>query len=139
ILDQFIRAVEEEKPDAVIIAGDLYDRAVPPTEAVHLLNDDLEKIVLDLKIPVLAIAGNHDSPSRLNFGSKMMEDNGVFMQGELSNDLEPVVLNDDGGEVHFHLVPYTDPSTVRNILADETIRTHNDAAKAIVNRIKTNM
>lgn len=135
ILEQFIQAVEQEKPDAVIVAGDLYDRAVPPTEAVHLLNDVLETIVLKLKTPVLTIAGNHDSPSRLNFGSKMMENNGLYMVGNLTKDLDPVILHDEHGEVYFHLVPYTDPSVVRNVFADETIHTHDDAAKKIVQEI----
>src|SRR5699024_11372459 len=73
----------------------------------------------DLKIPVLAIAGNHDSPSRLNFGSKMMRENGYHIVGELPGKLEPVVLSDEHGEVHFHLVPYTDPSTVRNVFDED--------------------
>jgi len=139
ILNQFIQAIKEEKPDAVVVAGDLYDRAVPPTEAVHLLDKVLDEIVLDLKIPVLAIAGNHDSPSRLNFGSKMMRENGYHIVGELPGKLEPVVLFDEHGEVHFHLVPYTDPSTVRNVFDDEEIRTHHDAAEKIVQQIKENM
>lgn len=139
ILNQFIQAIKDERPDAVIIAGDLYDRAVPPTEAVHLLDRVLDEIVLGLKVPVLAIAGNHDSPSRLNFGSKMMRENGYHIVGELPEKLEPVVLTDDHGEVHFHLVPYTDPSTVRNVFEDDEIRTHHDAAEKIVHRIKENM
>ncbi|WP_373893631.1 exonuclease SbcCD subunit D [Virgibacillus sp. CBA3643] len=139
ILRQFIQAVEEEKPDAVIIAGDLYDRAVPPTEAVHLLDEALETIVLKLKTPVLAVAGNHDSPSRLNFGSGIMQNNGFHIVGNFTSDLHPVIFNDEHGEVHFHLVPYCDPSTVRNVLNDETIRTHNDATAKIVEHIKANM
>ena len=67
VMQDFIKAIEDEKPDAVIIAGDLYDRAVPPTEAVNLLDEVLETIVLKLKTPVLAIAGNHDSPSTSPF------------------------------------------------------------------------
>src|SRR5690625_4186274 len=136
ILRQFIHAIEEERPDAVIIAGDLYDRAVPPTEAVHLLDDVLGEIVLRLKTPILAIAGNHDSPSRLHFGSKMMKDNGFHIVGQLIKDYDPVILNDEFGEVHFHLVPYCDPSMVRNVFDDEDIRTHNDAMKKIVDHIQ---
>lgn len=139
ILEQFIEAIEVEKPDAVIIAGDLYDRAVPPTEAVHLLDDVLEKIVLKLKTPVLAIAGNHDSPSRLNFASKIMENNGLHMVGQLTKDLQPITLHDEHGQVHFHLIPYCDPSVVRHVFEDDEIRTHNDAAKKIVDHIKENM
>src|SRR5699024_11214421 len=79
ILEQFVQAIEKEKPDAVIIAGDLYDRAVPPTEAVHLLNDVLERIVLQLITTVLTIAGNHDSPRLLRFGIRIMENCGLHM------------------------------------------------------------
>ena len=111
------------KPDAVIIAGDLYDRAVPPTEAVNLLNEVLETIVLKLKTPVLAIAGNHDSPSRLDFGSKIMKANGCHIIGQISKNWNRVVLKDEHGEVHFHLVPYADPSVVRHVFEDEEIRT----------------
>ncbi|WP_067727472.1 exonuclease SbcCD subunit D [Oceanobacillus damuensis] len=139
VLKQFIQAVEEEKPDAVIIAGDLYDRAVPPIEAVHLLDEVLEKIVLKLKTPVIAVAGNHDSPSRLHFGSSIMRNNGFHIVGNLTKDLKPVILQDEHGEVHFHLIPYCDPSMVRNILADEEIRTHNDATQKIVQQIRSTM
>lgn len=139
ILKQFIEAIEDERPDAVIIAGDLYDRAVPPTEAVHLLDEVLEAIVLQLDTPVLAIAGNHDSPSRLNFGRKMMENNGFYMIGDFTKDLDPVILTDEYGEVHFHLVPYCDPSIVRNELEDDKIHSHNDAMKKIVQQITNKM
>ncbi|WP_078546517.1 exonuclease SbcCD subunit D [Litchfieldia alkalitelluris] len=138
ILDQFVQQIELEKPDAVIIAGDLYDRAVPPTEAVTLLDQVLEKIVIDLKTPVLAIAGNHDSPGRLNFGSNLMKKHGYFIKGQISKELEPVVLNDEFGEVHFHLIPYVDPSIVRDIFEDEDVRTHNDAMKKITEHIVNN-
>lgn len=139
LLQEFIHDIETEKPDAVIIAGDLYDRGVPPTEAVNLLNEVLETIVLKLKTPVFAIAGNHDSPSRLQFASKIMEANGCYMVGDLSKLLEPVVLKDEYGEVHFHLVPYADPSVVRHVLEDEDIRTHNDAMKKMTEIITAGM
>ena len=93
ILNQFIEAIEIEKPDAIVIAGDLYDRAVPPTEAVALLDEVLEKIVMDMKIPVIAIGGNHDSPGRLHFGSSLMQKNGYFIAGQVAKEIEPVILH----------------------------------------------
>lgn len=135
VLKQFVEAVEEEKPDVVIIAGDLYDRAVPPTEAVHLLDEVLETIVIKLNTPVLAVAGNHDSPGRLNFGSSIMKEKGFHIIGNYTNDFTPVVLNDEHGEVHFHLVPYCDPSVVRTILEDDEIRSHDDATKKTIEKI----
>src|SRR5690625_2258729 len=82
ILDEFLKEVEQEQPDAIIIAGDIYDRAIPPPEAIQLLNKVLDQIVLDMKIPVLAIAGNHDSPSRLHFGTGIMKENGFYLVGQ---------------------------------------------------------
>ncbi|MCZ8537868.1 exonuclease SbcCD subunit D [Paenisporosarcina quisquiliarum] len=139
VLQQFTEAIEEEKPDAVIIAGDLYDRAVPPTDAVNLLDEVLETIVLKMKTPVIAVSGNHDSPGRLNFGSRMMKSNGFYITGQLKKDLEPIVLLDAYGEVHFHLVPYADPSQVRHVLDDAEIRTHDDAMKKMIAHIESTM
>lgn len=139
VLEQFVEAVKEEKPDAVIIAGDLYDRSVPPTEAVELLDDILEQIVLDLGIPVLAIAGNHDSPDRLEFATRIMEGQGLHLVGQLKAEPRPVILQDEFGEVHVHLVPYADPARVRHTFGDDAIRTHDDAMKAIIDRITERM
>lgn len=132
VLRQLLEAIAIEKPDAVIIAGDLYDRAIPPTEAVQLLNDVLERIVLQLNTPVLVIAGNHDSPSRLHFGSNIMKEKGFHIVGQFNINERPVILNDEFGEVHFHLVPYCDPSIVRNAFQDDDIKTHDDAMRAII-------
>lgn len=139
ILKQFIEEIKLEQPDVIVIAGDLYDRAIPPPEAVTLLNDVLEEIVIELNIPVIAIAGNHDSPSRLQFGSQMMRERGFYLFGEWVKDQAPVIFSDDHGIVHFHPVPYCDPSIVRNEFADESIKTHQDAMKAIVHNLKDKM
>ncbi|MEK3951962.1 MULTISPECIES: exonuclease SbcCD subunit D [Psychrobacillus] len=139
VLEQFLQAIDIEKPDAVIIAGDLYDRAVPPTEAVHLLDELFAEIVLKRNTPLLTIAGNHDSPSRLNFGSQLMKETGLHIVGQLSRNMKSIVLNDTYGEVHFHLVPYADPSQVRYLMEDETIITHNQAMKKIIELIEEKM
>lgn len=139
VLEQFLQAIDIENPDAVIIAGDLYDRAVPPTEAVHLLDELFAEIVLKRNTPLLTIAGNHDSPSRLNFGSQLMKETGLHIVGQLSRNMQSIVLNDTYGEVHFHLVPYADPSQVRYLMEDETIITHNQAMKKIIELIEEKM
>ncbi|TQR17312.1 exonuclease SbcCD subunit D [Psychrobacillus vulpis] len=139
VLNQFIEAIDVEKPDAIIIAGDLYDRAVPPTDAVHLLDEILAEIVLKRNTPVLSIAGNHDSPGRLNFGSKLMKETGLHIVGQIENELKSVVLNDEFGEVHFHLIPYADPSQVRYLLGNSTITTHQDAMEEIVRLIERDL
>ncbi len=139
VLRQFVDAVREEKPDAVVIAGDLYDRAVPPPEAVALLDDVLWEIVMELKTPVIAVAGNHDSPGRLQFGSRLMQSNGFHIVGQMSVQLDPVVLTDSFGEVHFHLVPYCDPSIVKHLYEDNDVVDHHTAMEKVVERIRKSM
>jgi len=135
-LEHLVETIEKEKPDAVVVAGDLYDRAIPPTEAVELLDELFERIVIGLNTPLLAISGNHDSPDRLSFGTAIMQARGLHLVGQFKPDTAPVVLRDGHGEVYFHLVPYADPAQVRYALGDETIRTHDDAMRAIVSRIE---
>lgn len=88
---------------------------------------------------MIAVAGNHDSPSRLHFASSIMKSRGFHVTGEFTEDFEPIKLNDEYGEVHFHTIPYTDPSIIRIVTGDEEIRTHNDAARKIVDLIKEQM
>ncbi|WP_274308151.1 exonuclease SbcCD subunit D [Solibacillus daqui] len=136
ILQQFIEEIKIEKPDVVMIAGDLYDRSVPPTEAIQLLNKIFKQILIDEKTPIVAIAGNHDSATRLNFGSDLMKASGLHLVGHLENDIEPVILQDEFGEVHFYLVPFAEPSTVRILFDDDSITTHEAAMAKIIDHIK---
>ncbi|WP_286231635.1 exonuclease SbcCD subunit D [Neobacillus mesonae] len=135
VLNQFVEVVDEEKPDAVIIAGDLYDRSVPPTDAVELLDEILFKINVELKTPIVSIAGNHDSAERLSFGSSWYKHSQFYLSGKLSNNLEPFRING----VNFYLVPYAEPGVVRQLLVDDSIHSHQDAMKAIIGKIEENM
>lgn len=132
ILQQFLQIIEEEKPDAIIIAGDLYDRSVPPTEAVDLLNEILYKINIEMKTPVIAIAGNHDSAERLSFGSSWLKHSQLYIQGKLSEEIEPINIKG----VNFYCVPYAEPGVVRQLHNDETIHSHQAAMKSIIGRIE---
>lgn len=132
MLEQFARLVEEEKPDAVVIAGDLYDRSVPPTQAVNLLNDVLFKLNVELQVPIVAISGNHDSAERLSFGSSWYQHHQFYLQGKLSNTFKPVSV----GGVNFFLVPYAEPASVKEVLDDSSISTHDEAMQAIVGRME---
>jgi DNA repair protein SbcD/Mre11 len=132
ILEQFIELVKEEKPDAVVIAGDLYDRSVPPTEAVDLLDEVLYRINVDLNTPIVAVSGNHDSAERLSFGSSWYKHSHFYLKGKLTSDFTPVTING----VNFHCIPYAEPGTVRQLLDDDSIHSHQDAMEAIVERIK---
>src|SRR5699024_9678075 len=105
-LDECVREVKAEQPDVSIIAGDLNDRAVPPNDAVQLVNSVLDSLVLVSKSPELAIAGNHDNQSRVDFGSNLRRLQGLYMVANMTSDVSLVVLNDQHDEIHFHLVPY---------------------------------
>lgn len=135
MLQQFMELVEKEKPDAVIIAGDLYDRSIPPTDAVNLLDDVLYFINVELNTPILAISGNHDSAERLSFGSSWYQKNRFYLNGKIENSFTPVSL----GGVNFYLVPYCEPVVVRKLLADDTILNHHEAMKAIIGKIEDNL
>ncbi|WP_066308338.1 exonuclease SbcCD subunit D [Bacillus sp. FJAT-29814] len=135
VLEQFIEVVAEEKPDAVVIAGDLYDRSVPPTDAVELLDEILFKINVELKTPVVAIAGNHDSAERLSFGSSWYKHSQFYLTGKLTNSFEPVRING----VNFYLLPYAEPGVVRQVLGDDSIHSHQEAMKAMIGKIEENL
>jgi DNA repair protein SbcD/Mre11 len=135
VLQQFIEVVAEEKPDAVVIAGDLYDRSVPPTDAVELLDEILYKINVELKTPVVAIAGNHDSAERLSFGSSWYKHSQFYLTGKLSNQFEPVRVNG----VNFYMVPYAEPGVVRQLLGDNSIHSHQEAMKALIGKMEESL
>ncbi|MBM4762801.1 exonuclease SbcCD subunit D [Bacillus sp. B15-48] len=135
LLNQFVEIVAEEKPDAVVIAGDLYDRSVPPTDAVELLDQTLFKINVELNIPVIAIAGNHDSAERLSFGSSWYRHSQFYLTGKLTNEFRPVQIKG----VNFYLVPYAEPGHIRQLLDDPSIHSHQEAMKAVIEKIMEKM
>ncbi len=139
VMQQVFEIIEEEKPEAFIIAGDLYDRAVPPIEAVELLNGTLNKIVRDLGTPVIALAGNHDGNERLEFASELLTDSGLHIGGLIKKRCKKVVLKDEHGPVNFYLIPYAPPAVVRELLEDSAIKTHDDAMRAITATIHEEM
>lgn len=135
VLDELKEILAQEKPDALIIAGDIYDRAIPPVEAVELFSEFTQTVLLDLGIPIIAMAGNHDSAERIQFGSKLLSENKLHIIGKSPQGYEKVVLEDDHGEVEFYVIPYADPAYIRSIYKMDDIKTHDDAFKAITNRI----
>jgi DNA repair protein SbcD/Mre11 len=128
VLEQLVALVAEVRPSAVLVAGDIYDRAVPPTEAVELLDDVLTRIVVGQGVPVIAISGNHDSATRLGFASRMLRERGLHVIGELPREPAPVVLTDEHGPLHVHPLPFADPADARYAYDDDTI--HDQAAVA---------
>ncbi len=130
LLGEFIALAKDLKPDAILIAGDVYDRSVPPADAVEMLDEVLTKLVLDCGFPVLMIAGNHDSGPRLSFGNRFLSKNRLHVCSSVDPGF--VTLTDEWGPVKFALVPYADTSTVRLELGDEAVT---DADMAMSRRL----
>ena len=136
ILNQILEAADREKPDGVLLAGDLYDKPVPPAEAVGLLDWFLTELSAR-KIAVFAISGNHDSAERIAFGSRLMGDRGVFLSPVYDGTVEKVEMQDEYGTVCVYLLPFLKPAVVRSVWkhkADQ-IRTYDDALRMVVSSI----
>ena len=138
VLDQFVLLVKEAKADLVIVAGDIFDRAVPPTEAISLLDDVLSRLVLDLGVPVILIAGNHDSAPRLQFGSKLLAEERLYVFGALSSDVPIVTLEDQWGPVECAAIPYSEPSVLRECFSEASISNHQEAFQFLLGNLQFN-
>ena len=112
VLEELLALCKDVRPDALVIAGDVYDRAIPPPEAVELFNYILTRLA-EQGIAVLFISGNHDSAVRLHFGAQLLRASGIYPAGVVRANEPPVVLSDDFGPVYFSLIPYGDPPHVR--------------------------
>jgi exonuclease SbcD len=134
-LDTLIDVIRQAAVDAVFVAGDLYDRAVPPPEAVELLDDALCRIAIGLHVPIVIIAGNHDSPQRLAFGSRLLEMGRVHVFGGATSEIRSVMFRDRHGPVTVHAVPYAEPASFRQCFQDDSIVCHDSAMRRVVRAI----
>ncbi|MFT6268836.1 MAG: exonuclease SbcD [Alphaproteobacteria bacterium] len=134
VLNQLIDYIQSETVDAVVIAGDIYDRSIPPATAVELLDEVLTKITMELGVPVILIPGNHDSAQRVRFGSKQLRQSGLHIIGDLADITKPVIISSQSGEVAFYGIPYTDPEMVRNF-SGKDLSSYDDAHTYLVNKI----
>ena len=132
-IDKFLALCRKEQPDAVVAAGDIYDRSAPSGEAVVLLDHMLTELA-DQQIPVLLIAGNHDSGQRLSFGHSPFSKQNIHIAGTVRRELEHVVFQDpDGnGPVVIWMLPYVFPEQVSLLLEDDTIHTYEDAVRTLI-------
>lgn len=139
-LEALVERAVDLQADAVVIAGDVYDRAVPPTEAVKLLDDVLAGLALERQIPVVMIAGNHDSAVRLEYLNGLVGRLGVHVVGEVAPQPEGVeIIGRDGVRVVFWPLAYTDPETARGVLGRDDIHTHEAALAAQLESIRARM
>jgi len=134
-LDQLVAMAKEYRPDLLIVAGDVYDRALPPAEAVELLDDTLTRLALDAKVEILIIPGNHDSAARLSFGSRLLRAQGVTVIGKLPDSAAPLLRRDEFGPVEIHAIPYVEPAEARAWLGREDLRGHDEAWRGVLARL----
>ena len=132
VLEQIKQYIQTYRPDAVMLAGDIYDRSVPPARAVALYNQFLKDLLIELKTPVLAIAGNHDGAELIDFGHELFEAAQYYVAGNFTKIIKKVRLQDDAGPVNFYLLPFADYAVVREALNHPEIKSLNDAMKAIM-------
>jgi exonuclease SbcD len=135
ILKQITEIIQKESVDAVLIAGDVYDKAMPSTEAVTLFDDFLVRMAEGEK-EVFVISGNHDSPERIAFGSRLIAQSGVYLSPVYHGKIEPVVRRDMFGEVGIYLLPFIKPVHVRHFFPEEKIETYTDALQCAISHIK---
>ena len=131
ILAEILQIIDREKPDGVLIAGDVYDKSVPSAEAVALLDDFLVRLSRR-ELRIFVISGNHDSPERMAFGGRLMERSGVHLAPVYDGRVEPVVLTDQYGPVKLYLLPFVKPSHVRRCFPEREIATYTDAVAAAI-------
>ncbi|ARV74371.1 exonuclease SbcCD subunit D [Vibrio campbellii] len=135
VLDQLIQYVEDNPVDAVVVAGDIYDRSVPPTIAIELLNKVVKRVCGELNTPMILISGNHDGAERLGFGSEQMKNAGLHIISNFEDMLTPVVIEtESAGQVAFYGMPYNDPEQVR-FAYQEPVSTHDQAHKLLAEKI----
>ncbi len=130
ILKSILKIVREEKPDGVIIAGDVYDKSVPSGEAVRLFDDFLVALSLE-KVKTFIISGNHDSPERLSFGARLMDKSGIYISMVYDGKVEKISLSDEFGKINIFMLPFVKPSHVRRFYGDQ-IESFTDAIRAVI-------
>lgn len=137
ILTKIINIIDDEKPDAVVIAGDVYDKSVPSAEAVQLFDDFLCRLA-KRKLQVFVISGNHDSAERMAFGGRLMDISGVHMSPVYNGKVEPISLDDEFGKVNFFMLPFVKPANVRRFFEDAQIESYTDAIRVAVENMNVN-
>lgn len=134
ILKEILRIIDNEKVETVIIAGDVYDRSLPPNEALELFDEFLYQLS-GRNVNVFVISGNHDSPERISYGGRMMTENKIFLSPVYDGNVKPITLNDDYGEVNFYLLPFVRPADIRRYFPDENIENYTDALKVALDNM----
>ena len=131
ILDRILDIIDSEAPDGIIIAGDIYDKSMPPAEAVAMFDDFISSIA-ERKIKTFIISGNHDSAERIAFGSRIMNAGGIYLSPVYNGDIKPVVMEDEYGSVNIYMLPFVRPSAVRAFYPDDDTDSYSSAVGTAV-------
>ena len=135
ILDEIVKIVDDEKPDGVIIAGDIYDKSVPSAEAVALFDSFITRLS-EMKLKVYAISGNHDSAERIAFGASLMKHGGVYFSPVYNGSIEKITEQDEFGNINIYLLPFVKPAQVREYFPETEINDYTDAVRATLSNIQ---
>ena len=130
ILTKIINIIDDEKPAGVIIAGDVYDKSIPSAEAVQMFDDFLTRLA-KRNLQVFVISGNHDSPERMSFGSRLMDQSGIHISQVYSGKIEPFAMKDEYGIINVYMLPFVKPAHVKRF-SDESIESYTDAIRVAV-------
>ena len=133
ILEQILERTKESAADAVIIAGDIYDKPVPSAEAVDLFDDFLVGLT-KLGVMVFLISGNHDSAERISYAGRLLRESQVYISPRFDGTIHPISVSDDYGIVNVYLIPYIHPSLVRNAWPEEKIGSYDDAMRVLLEK-----
>jgi len=134
ILKQILNIIDDEQPDGIIIAGDVYDKSVPSAEAVALFDYFISELAKK-RLQVFVISGNHDSAERIAFGSKIMDAVGIHLSPVYNGQILPITLCDEHGEVNVYMLPFIKPSHVRRYYEQETIESYTDAVRVAIDKM----
>ena len=133
MLEEIIKKVQEENIEIILISGDIYDRSIPQTDAVDMLDYFLNKLIKDLKKQVFIISGNHDSKERLGFGNKIFENDGLYISSKYEGQIKKVELQDEYGKLNIYLLPFIKPVEVKKYFEDE-ILSYDETIKKIIEK-----
>lgn len=134
---QIFQLAKNQKIDAVIIAGDIFDKSIPSADAVQLFDDFLNSWA-ELNLPIFIINGNHDSAERLSFGLNIFSHNNIYISPVYNGEIKSITLKDNYGNINFYLLPFLKPSMVRPFFPDEEIKSHTQALKIALKNLPLN-
>ena len=131
ILNEIINIIDEQKPKVIILAGDIYDKPIPPAEAVEIFDDFLYKLS-KRNSAVFIISGNHDSPERIAFGSRLFDKSGIYLSPVYNGKILPIPVDDECGDINFYMLPFIKPVHVRRFFPDAEVYTYTDALSTVI-------